>query len=212
MKKTILFFFFCIVISSVHGQKNGSVRQLSFNLLYARHGSGDMDGVAIELGYEFSLGKKLSFYNDLAFTLHSQKEMFYALSSDSFDPNYPTEPLNFVTAGIQTSPTLYWNFLKNEKQNLKIGGGTVIRYQANSFPDAYNFYYRPDRWREPFYVIKDVQPSVLTIGYKLSLEYVFLNTSKILLGAKAFYQNDTNGDLLAGFGVSIKRKLGISVN
>lgn len=182
-------------------------RQLSLGVLYSRHGSGDINGVMVDVGYEFNLKDRFSFYNNLSFTLHSGKEIFYDLTPQPTNPDYQTQPLNFVTAGIQSSPTIFYSLINGKKQRFKIGVGGVIRYQANSFPDRYLYYYRSNNWDEPFYIIKEIQPSVFTVGYKISFNYVFINKLKTSYSFIGSYQNDTNGDLIFGLGFQIARKL-----
>lgn len=185
-------------------ESNGS---LSLGVSFSRHGSGDLNGYLVDIGYEYQLKKRFSFYNNIAFSVHSGRDFAYDLIDQPPNPDNQSKPLIFVTSGVQTTPTLFYAIANGEKQKFKIGIGPVFRFQENSLPDSYIYYKRRDFLRENYYVIREIQPKIFTVGYKFSIDYAFAVSQKNRLSLKAFYQNDTNGDLLVGIGLSYAHRI-----
>lgn len=206
MKKVKLLLFFNVLICFATAQTNKPTRNLNIGVLYARHGSGDLEGSIIEIGYELPVSKRFSINNNLGFTLHQGKEIFYVASGGVADPQYPTAGLYWNTTGIQTASVINFAVINSKKQKLKIGAGLLARYQVTSLPDRYQYYYMPNRFREPFYVISETTPVTFSVGYRFQLEYLFLNKKKFSVGVKGFVQN-SNSDLIAGFGFIASRNL-----
>lgn len=180
---------------------------LSLGVSYSRHGSGDLNGYLIDVGYEYNFKKRFSFFNNLAFSVHSDKDFAYDIVSQPNNPDYQSKPLIFVTTGLQTTPTIFYAVINGENQKFKIGAGPVFRYQENSLPDGYSYNKGNNTTRENYYIIKGVQPKIFTVGYKLSVDYLFLANPKNSYHLKAFYQNDTNGDLIVGIGISYAHRI-----
>lgn len=171
-----------------------SYRALSAALSYTTHGSGDMLGVGVDFGYEFSLTKQLNFYNNLAFTFHGTKA------------NYITSPETapyFNTTGIQTTPTLLFAVINGKRQKLKIGGGGVARLQLNSYPNSYSVSASP---LGDTYTFSEVEGIRFNVGYRFGFDYVFLVLPKSDVSFRSFFQNDTNGDALLSLGFQFSRK------
>ncbi|OAQ42068.1 hypothetical protein A5893_02845 [Pedobacter psychrophilus] len=189
--------------------KLGHNKSLLFGAFYSRNGSGDLDGFAIELGYNYQFKERLSFYNNLVFTIHSQTDPFYNFIAQPTNPIDKTQPLHFVTAGLQTSPTLFYTLFQGKNQKLNIGAGTVIRFQNTGLPEKFAYGYDNDKDIQPSYKIYQIHPTSLSIGYQFALDYIYLSTKKLNYSLKGFYQNDTNSDLIVGIGLTISRKFSI---
>ncbi|TAD90803.1 MAG: hypothetical protein EAY75_04160 [Bacteroidetes bacterium] len=169
-------------------------RALSGALSYATHGSGDMLGTAIEFGYEYGLNKRFSLYNNLGFTFHGQQGLY--ITSPETAPY-------FVTAGIQSTPTLLFAVINGKRQKLKIGGGGVARLQINGNPNGYGVRSTPSG---DIYTFSESEGVRFNVGYRFGFEYVFLGRPKFDLGFRSFFQNDTNGDALLMIGLQFSRK------
>lgn len=195
MKKRHLFVVcFALGFSMSAAAQAPKYRAFSGALSYATHGSGDMIGAAVEFGYEFGLSQRLSLYNNLGFTFHGQRG--YYISSPETAPY-------FVTAGIQTTPTLLFAVINGKHQKLKIGGGGVARLQINGHPNAYGVRSSPNG---DIYIFRESEGVRFNVGYRFGFEYVFLGRPKYDLGFRSFFQNDTNGDALLMLGLQFSRK------
>lgn len=85
----------------------------------------------------------------------------------------------------------------------------MLRYQLTSSPEIYQYYntltqYNP-LLRDGYYVIREINPHIFTLGYRVVLESQFINTEKLSFGLQAGFQNDTNGDVLTNLGIVIRR-------
>ncbi|MBK0381923.1 hypothetical protein I5M32_03040 [Pedobacter sp. SD-b] len=179
---------------------------ISLETFYANHGTGDLSGLMIAIGYKHQFRSRLSFYTNLAFTVNSADDFSYRSISQPPNTIDKTVALHFVTAGLQTSPTLFYTLLKSKKQQLNIGAGTIIRFQNTSLPEKYGYGYDNSQDRQPSYKIYKTHPTTLSIGYQFALDYKYLITNKMEYGLKGFYQNDTNSDLIVGVGLTFARK------
>jgi len=200
MRKIITLIF----IFNLHhsfAQKDNSSLQLSFGT--SGHGTGDLQGFALDLGYDHVISRRLDFSNGITTTMHS-----------GYDYPYNGLPerhmLHYTTAGIQLNSMVNFSFISLPRHKFRIGGGTVLRYQSTSLPDVYsmNFNSDPDdpTYRFNFYN----QPNIFTIGYSFDISYIARVTNKFQLGIKAQFQNDTNGDAITQLSLIVGRYLSCS--
>lgn len=185
-------------------ESNGS---LSLGVSYSRHGSGDLNGYLVDIGYEYQLKKRFSLYNNIAFSVHSDKDFGYDMISQPTNPFLQSGPLIFVKSGIQTSPTLFYAVSDKKCSKFKIGAGPVIRFQESSYPAGFSYNSGREFNISNYYIIKGVQPKIFTVGYKFSIDYMFAVKPNNSFSLKAFYQNDTNGDLIVGFGLAYSHRV-----
>ena len=177
-------------------------RQWNFNAHYSFHGTGDLTGTKLEFGYEKRFGKRYGFYNNIGMTIHSGKESFSSNSNVSpINARYNT--MQFVTTGIQTSPTFY---RYSKRGDVKIGAGMVARYQTSSQPSTYSISPQPAGQGTFTTSIREMQPNSFSLGYLISVELHLLSIKKTDLGFQLFFQNDTRGDVITGFGLSLQNK------
>jgi hypothetical protein len=188
--------------SSAAVEKNIFDRQWNFNAHYSFHGTGDLSGTFIEFGYEKKLGRRYGFYNNIGMTIHSGKESFSSNNNTS-QLNARNNTMQFVTTGIQTSPTFY---RYSKRGDVKIGAGMVARYQTSSHPSTYSI--RPQPATSGIFLtsIREMEPNSFSLGYKISVELHLLSIKKTDLGFQMFFQNDTRGDVITGFGLSLQNK------
>ena len=177
-------------------------RQWNFNAHYSFHGTGDLTGTKLEFGYEKRFGKRYGFYNNIGMTIHSGKESFSSNNNASqLNARYNT--MQFVTTGIQTSPTFY---RYSKRGDVKIGAGMVARYQTSSQPSTYSISPQPAGQGTFTTSIREMQPNSFSLGYLISVELHLLSIKKTDLGFQLFFQNDTRGDVITGFGLSLQNK------
>ncbi len=177
-------------------------RQWNFNAHYSFHGTGDLSGTKLEFGYEKKLGKRYGFYNNIGMTIHSGKESFSS-NNNASQLNARYNNMQFVTTGIQTSPTFY---RYSKRGDIKIGAGMVARYQTSSHPSTYSISPQPATQGIFLTSIREMEPNSFSLGYMISVELHLLSIKKTDLGFQLFFQNDTRGDVITGFGLSLQNK------
>lgn len=199
---------FCLAQDRVDTlKKTKPIGALSLGVSYSRHGSGDLNGYLVDIGYEYQLKKRFSFYNNIAFSVHSDDAYGYDWIPQPTNPFLQSKPLIFVKSGIQTTPTIFYAISDKEFSKFKIGLGPVLRFQESSSPTKYSYNNGQEFNIANYYVILGVQPKVFTVGYKFSVDYMFTMNPKNSFSLKAFYQNDTNGDLIVGLGFSYAHRI-----
>jgi len=188
--------------SSAAVNKNIFDRQWNFNAHYSFHGTGDLSGTFIEFGYEKKLGKRYGFFNNIGMTIHSGKE-FFSSNNNSSQLNARYNSMQYVTTGIQISPTFY---RYSKRGDVKIGAGMVARYQTSSQPTTYSISPQPATPGIFLTRIREMEPNSFSLGYKISVELHLISIKKTVLGFQLFFQNDTRGDVITGFGLSLQNK------
>jgi hypothetical protein len=188
-------------------------RKIGLSIGFSQHQKQSIGGVFIEAGQEMKLSKKLLLYNNFGFTMHTgidPKHDMVVTNIPSLrlqDPSFSTAAFRFVTAGIQTSPTLFLN-LRSDK--IKLGFGPVVRYQTTSWPSDYEFNLisTPTTTRTLYYTnysIKQIQPHALSGGGRMMIDVHVAKIKKFEARATCSYQVDSNGDRLAGLGIKLQR-------
>jgi hypothetical protein len=188
-------------------------RKIGLSIGFSHHQKQSIGGVFIEVGHEMKLSKKVSLYNNFGFTMHAGIDPKHDMVLSSFsgntgqDPSFRTAAFRFVTAGIQTSPTLLLN-LKSDK--IKLGFGPLVRYQTTSWPSDYDFNLVSRQLSTitlftTNYVIKQIQPHTLAAGGRMMIDVHVAKIKKIEARATCSYQIDSNGDRLAGLGIKLQR-------
>lgn len=175
-------------------------RQLNFNAYYSFHGSGDLSGTLLEIGQERKIGKRYSFYTNLGVTIHSGQE----IGSAGVSPlrlNYAYNALQSQTIGVQATPMLY---RYSKRGDIKIGVGLAARYQMGSF-NAYGASSISGSAQYQ-YSIYEAQPNSFSLGYRINVGLILLENRKNKLGLEIFFQNDTEGDVITGLGLSFQTK------
>jgi hypothetical protein len=135
-------------------------------------------------------------------TIHSGKESFSSNNNVSqLNARYNT--MQYVTTGIQTSPTFY---RYSKRGDVKIGAGMVARFQTSSMPSTYSISPQPAGQGTFITSIREIQPNSFSLGYLISVELHLISIKKTDLGFQLFFQNDTRGDVITGFGLSLQNK------
>lgn len=173
---------------------------------FSTHGSGDYFGGAGNVSYEKNVNKFFSTRYQLGVTIHGGSAFGYTLTNGFAR----SVPMYFVTAGVQTAGLFVFHATGVQYQWLNIMAGPLVRYQLSGSPDSYQYYntltqYNP-LLRDGYYVIREINPHVFTLGYRVVLESQWINTPNFSFGIQAGFQNDTNGDVLTNLGIVLSRK------
>jgi hypothetical protein len=203
---TPLFIILCLMsYVSVNGQTNVKSKWMTLGAAYTMHGSGDFEGAVVSTGIQQAVSNLFSLHYQLQFSLHGGSAYGFVRES-STDPTLNSVPMYFVIGGVQTSVLPIFHVFGNKKQWLNIAAGPMLRYQVNGSPDSYSYMNNVGTNRPDYYVIKEMQPKVLTVGYQIALESMILHRPKWSMGLKLHFQNDSNGDSIGGIGLVYQRK------
>jgi hypothetical protein len=198
-----LILFKCLLVFSTNCISQDSLKQVYLGVNYARHGSGDMDGVLVNIDYNHYYNSRISIVYNLGFSLHGQKAYPVVIKNNPSTPSdLQTEVPTWVTSGLQIGGLFTYNFSKTNYSGFKLGLGPILRYQLNSYPDRYVYYGESNPWyQQPFYVFQETDNNMFNVGYNIRATYDLKSKKRNNFGVILFFQNDTNADLLAGFGL-----------
>ena len=186
------------LLISNHGFTQQKWSSLQLGVQRSFHGTGDLSGVAVDAGYDHSFDRKWDLYGGITSTIHSRKFVFSSLP--------PDKTLNFTTAGIQLTSLIQWALIARTDHRLKIGAGPLFRFQSTSLPTAFGTTYDPSVYPEPFYTVSQAGSyNTFTLGYSAAIIYQPRLSYRYHLGFKIQFQNDTNGDVISGFGILVGR-------
>ena len=187
----------CFINSPVDTKLIGTKKIHSIQLSGGRswHGTGDLKGIMFDVSYDHTIKKRIDFSNGLTTTIHYGKddELIGIFPNPASGENL----LRFTTAGIQLTSLMNFAFLYSPDNQLKVGGGPILRFQSSSLPDIYAYYQDPNVFPAPFYVFNyRTKQNTFSIGYAFGVTYLTKISLKYEVGIKAFFQNDTNGDAI----------------
>ncbi|MFV0604631.1 MAG: hypothetical protein ACK5NK_02205 [Niabella sp.] len=200
MHKIALSLFFIILFQVIYAQKS----TIYSNVNRSAHGSGDMTGIAFDIGYKEKLREKINWYGEIGASSHdvSFYESYIDNNSDLIDAS-----LRFVTSGMQLSGGFSCNPIQIPNDlNLQIG--VVLRYQTSSLPSSVATYY-PIVTNLPFpaHAFEQYEPMrTFAVGGKIAVGYSYTFKNNFFAGINGTYQTDTNGDSIYGYGLTIGKR------
>ena len=206
MKKNLTLLFilsFFLSVDSIAQKKEGNNIQLYFSRSF--HGTGDLRGVLFTAEYGHPLNRRFDISGNITSTIHwGSFGLFVNGPFGNFDGSF-----RYNTAGLQAGSKLGFNILNSSHHKIKLQGGSFIRFQSSSLPNQYGVTFPPAiNYPEPVFTFRhDEKQNIFTIGYVAELSYLFITGKNLLLGAKAGFQNDTNGDVISYYGIFIGKKL-----
>ncbi len=204
MKTTVLLLLSFIILKTSTAQKDLPSLQLSIGKSW--HGTGDLDGVAIDLSYLHPITKRLDFSNGLTTTIHHGKDKGLNFLFPGASPD--NRLLTFTTGGIQLTSLMNYAILSFPGVKLKAIGGGIFRYQSTSLPEILSYYQEQRYFPEPFYVIdKRGKQNTFSAGYTFGLGVLVKILPKYQAGIKAMFQNDTNADAITQISFTLGRSL-----
>lgn len=160
------------------------------------YGTGDLLGLFVDFSHINRFTKYLGLVAGLSSTMHYRSELPY----NPYDRN----PDYYTTAGLQLSACLRFSFDLARAHELHIFAGPMVRFQANSLPEISTVIidpYATDISRK--YRFEFHPQTSLTPGYLFAVGYTATIKSKVRLGGKLYFQNDTRGDVITGITPSI---------
>jgi hypothetical protein len=204
MRHLLLFSLLFLSISSFAQTKLYNA-QVQVGGGYSTHGTGDMRGIAFFTEYSKPVTKRIDWAVNVMTTIHG----------DAFTVivNYPgglkeDRSFRYNTAGLQAGPKLSYNIVQAQHHQLKIQPGGYVRYQNSSYPNMYAFSMNTNGGTsEPSFSFRHQEKqNIVSVGYSLDLCYNFITGKKIMIGLKAGFQNDTNGDAITQIAVSVGKR------
>jgi hypothetical protein len=180
-------------------------RQISADLNRSFAGTGDMKGLGFAIEYGQYIRKKIELTGALSSDLHHDEYKLLIVGGGTT----PDASYRMVTGGVQFNGQLNYAPLRTQGSELRIGAGPVLRYQSSSASGGYGVYQPTGTGiPEPVFSFRQVEDqNILSAGYLVSLSYAYTFRSKLLIGAKASFQNDINADVILQYGVRIGRRL-----
>ncbi|HEV8273058.1 MAG TPA: hypothetical protein VGQ04_17215 [Chitinophagaceae bacterium] len=204
MKKILLLTSCYLSSITLAAQESSNSIQLSGGKSW--HGTGDLNGIIVDVSYKHHLKKRIDLTSGIATTIHYGKDKGF---NSLFPDSSPEERLiNFTTAGVQLNSILNYSLIYSRDNQFKAGAGLVLRFQSSSRPDRYAYYQDPSIFPEPFYVFYNTEKqNIFAAGYTFGLSFLTKISSNYEIGLKAFFQNDTNADAITYISLIIGRNL-----
>lgn len=180
---------------------------MQFFLGYARHGSGDYEGVSFGGDYTRYLSRPFSLSVDLRGSINSGKTELYYIHQPSGERTDAS--VRFTTAGVQFGINAQYSFVKSLHHEAMVSLGGFGRYQsASNGSDGFSTYEEQVTGLPLVLVGYDnITPQhTFAAGGLLQLHYHFTFGNHLLLGIRGGFQTDTNGDLLVQAGISVGKR------
>ena len=206
MRKNLPIILIVFVFISADGFAQKNLKD-NINLYVGRsfHGTGDLSGICFTAEYGHFFNRNLEISGNITSTMHwGAFGLFLNYPTESFDASF-----RYVTAGLQAGSKLGVAILNFQNHLLKAQGGAFIRYQSSSLPDQYGVSFPPSiNYPEPIFTFRHKEKqNILTVGYVVDLSYAYTTGKQWMLGAKAGFQNDTNGDVITNYGIVLGKRL-----
>jgi hypothetical protein len=204
--KHILTFLLLLAGTAVLAQYKSSNRYLQLGLGYSTHGTGDMKGVSFFCEYGKSLGKRTELGANIKSTIHGDA---FQVTINWPDGSKDDASLRYSNAGLQAGPVFGYRLLQSSHYQFKIQAGAFARYQNSTFPSQYSFFIDQSAGipRPTFEFSHDDKQNTFAAGYSVDLSYNFITTRKMMLGLKAGFQNDTNGDVITQVCLTVGKRM-----
>jgi hypothetical protein len=174
----------------------------NFHTAYSFHGTGDLEGVQLEWGFDKNINRYFSLYNNIGVSLHGGSVIRIQPATAIFTPGTVLPVGNGsvyeLSTGIQTAPTLQ---TKIPGTPIHIGIGGLLRYQFHTGGSGYNI--RRDQNSTTFTIgtIGTSNYTGFSLGYRVNLGLELISTRKNKIQFQAGFQNDTRGDVITGLGL-----------
>lgn len=116
--------------------------------------------------------------------------------------------VRYVTAGIQSTLGINYNFVQTLQSEFYLGLNSLFRYQATSYFDDLATYY-PIVTGLPMPVnsfINSTPARTFAVGGTIRLGYNYTTQKNILFGVFGDFQIDTNGDVLSQLALTVGKR------
>ncbi len=196
--------FFC---SSVSAQTNLPGRAIQLTGGYARHGSGDYNGISFGAEYIRYPARRFSLnYNFRASINHGKDEIIIEDNNTGITKD---GSIRFTTAGVQAGVNAGFSFIRTAKHELLTSLGLFARYQsASNGTDGYRLYY-PNTTGVPAVLVEYMNRTpqeTASVGGIFQLQYNYTINNRISIGLLGGFQTDSNSDAIIQGGITIARR------
>ena len=149
----------------------------------SKHGTGDLSGYTflnqVDIKFEkFFLSPGIQFTNN---------SKTYILSSGL--------QLNFVTEGVNVFTNINYLILNKTRHRIAIGAGLVLRFVSSSYSLEFGTNLNVNNEQE--LLLKNDKLRSVSVGYNVTPSYYYQINTRLFLGAKFIFQNDTKGDAIS---------------
>jgi hypothetical protein len=187
-----------LIVTVSYSQTN---QQVFANVNHSKHDAANLSGVAVNLGYLKYLKKKVGWYAEFQSDVH-----------------YGNQYLGSTTNG---NPLPYNVFVRNSYSGMQLGGGVsyspvrtvhefqvrvgpIFRYEINTAASNSGVFY-PEATNLSLPVVLLAYNNKIysfNIGGKANISYNYTINKKLFLGANGFFQVDTGGAMIFGYGLA----------
>lgn len=205
MKQTFLFTLLLLAFSTF-AQKNKLFNaQVQLGGGYSKHGSGDMKGIAFFTEYSKPIGKRTEWTINIMTTINGDR---FKVIVNNPDGTQNDQSFRYNSSGLQAGPKFGYSLLQARHHQIKIQAGTFARYQNSTSPDMYSFYINQSSGmpQPSFEFFHNEKQNTISAGYSVDLSYNFITSKKLMIGFKAGFQNDTQGDAIPQLCVAVGRR------
>jgi|JI6StandDraft_1071083.scaffolds.fasta_scaffold202651_1 hypothetical protein len=157
-------------------------------------GSADLSGLIVDFSHFYRFRKHIGLVSSLASTMHFR--------SDIYSP-FDRYPDYYTTAGVQLSASIRFSFDLAKAHEFHLSVGPLIRFQADSNPNLSSATYDPNSTNDFKQRFEFESQTSLSPGYIVVAGYTATIKSKLRLGARIYFQNDTGGDVITCISPSI---------
>lgn len=167
---------------------------MELNVGPSSHGTGDLSGLVVDFNHVYRFAKHIGLVSSLTSTIH--------FDSRIYSP-YDRYPEFYTTAGLQLSTSVRFSVDLAKAHEFHLSIGPLIRFQADSNPQLSSTTYDPNSTDDFKQRFEFESQTSFSPGYIVVAGYTATIKSKIRLGAKIFFQNDTQGDVITCMSPSI---------
>jgi hypothetical protein len=205
MRQNVIVFFSLVVSVSAFAQDNKNNWNVNFGRSF-HGGSFDLHGLGFEVFHEYRLAKHFILQNGLGFSMHFGTERF---GTTVLRGNVVREELlHFTTAGLQAYSRIGFLFFDTNFHRLNLSVGPVARFQSRSVPVFFAF--SPPTgpgFSNPSYYLYYENYLTLQLGYQVMAQYLVALSKSFSMGGHIVIQNDLQGDVITGFGLSLSAQI-----
>lgn len=169
------------------------------------NGTGDITGFAFDTEFGQYFKKRSSWYIGIGGTIHDKVHPIFYKDQSGREVD---ASVRATIAGFQVAGLYGFSLLRNQKNELLIKMGPLLRYQSSSYWDQLGEYH-PILTGLQFPVVDFINRSpqrTFSLGGNLEIAYNYTVAKKMSIGILAELQIDTNGDTISQLLFSIGRR------
>lgn len=201
-----LVFILLLIATSLSAQEKEQRSSLQLYFGRSLHGTGDARGIEYGGIYRSDFSRKLFWFAEIGGSIHADE---WPLSYTTPSGEWIDASIHYTTAGVQAVGGAGAAIIKNQRHDLSLRLGAVVRYQSSSYWDEAAVYYPSGNGFDfPVVTFVNTTPKkTMSLGGRGSFSYSFTFTPKFFVAVNASLQTDSNGDTLTSATLGIGRKL-----